>query len=216
MKKILILTTFIISTAVCSNIFGQQEAPAGGGDSSLRDNNIKMRSVDLERTERDAKRNPQTENSTVAGAETEDQLAARFGEIKTDYEKVQLSQDAVIKAYQTGSKIDYEQIGKSAAEVNAAAKRLKLNLFRDQADKKTVSEMPKKDAEEKKTEKSVPDLIVDLDNAIGSFAMSPMFQNLRVVDPEVSKKAQSDLEKIIELSANLNTVAGKKASANGK
>ena len=217
MRKTIILTTFIFSIMMCSNIFGQQEAPAGAGDKNLRDNNVKMRSVDLERTERDAKKSP-TETSATAGNETEDQLAARFDQIKNDYEQIQLSQDMVIKTYQTGSTINYAQIGKSAAEVSVSAKRLKLNLFPTETKLTVESDKPEKKEKnsEQKTAKSIPNLIVELDNAIGSFATSPMFQNLRVIDPVVGEKAKADLQNIIDLSAELSNESQKKSSASGK
>ncbi len=65
-----------------------------------------------------------------------------------------------------------------------------------------------------KPAKSVRDLIVDLDNAISSFATSPMFRNLRMVDAAVSEKAKLDLEKIIKLSALLDAEA-RRTTANG-
>lgn len=209
MKKINILMIVLFSTAVCSNICGQQAPPPGAGDKDLRDNNVKMRSVDLERTDRDAKKTSPTGNSPVTGKETEDQLAARFDEIKTDFEQVQLSQDAVIKAYQSGSSIDYAQIGKSALEINKSAIRLNSNLFSAinaedaEAQKEKVSKL------ETKTARSVRDLIIDLDNSIGDFAASPMFKNLRLIDPKVSIKTKTDLQKIIELSALLGAEAKK-------
>ena len=61
-----------------------------------------------------------------------------------------------------------------------------------------------KTEKEMKTPKSVREMIVDLDNTIGSFATSPMFQNLRAADPANSEKARLDLERIIELSGLLN------------
>lgn len=97
--------------------------------------------------------------------------------------------------------------------MNAGAKRLNINLFPAPPIENTdVIKEPKKEEKpekEAKPTKSVRDLIVDLDNSIGSFATSPMFQNLRTLDAAVSAKAKLDLEKIIELSATLNREAQK-------
>lgn len=218
MKKIIIVTAFVCSTAICSNIFGQQAAPPGAGDKDLRDNNVKTRSVDLERVDRDARKSGSDGTSTTAPKEkeTEDQLAARFGEIKTDFEQVQLSQDAVIKAYQSSSKIDYAQIGKSASEINKSAMRLNKNLFTAIAAETPDAQKGNKQEEKKETEtkpsKTVRDLIVELDNSIGKFAASPMFQNLRLIDPRVSIKARMELNNIIELSAMLGAESQKMAN----
>ena len=217
MKKILVLTALIYSTAIGSNIYAQQTPPPGSGDKDLRDTDVKRRSIEMERIDRDA-RKPNQSPQTKATAQAEDKLAAKYADIKTDYEQIQLSQDAVIKTYQGAGKIDYAQIAKSALEINSSATRLKSNLFPppvETADAKTEEKKEEKTGKperETKPAKSVRDLIVELDNAVGSFATSPMFQNLRVVDATVSAKARLDLEKIIELSAMLNTEAQKSKS----
>ena len=221
MKKTLILIAFVCSAAICSNIYAQQVTPPTvSGDKDLRDTNVKSRSVDLERVERDARKNEKS-GANPSATKTEDKLAAKYEEIKTDFEQMQMSQDVVIKTYQGTGKIDYGQIGKSALEINKSATRLNSNLFpaaetldAGKEEKKEVKKEVKKEKETKPA-KSVRDLIVDLDNAIGSFATSPMFQNLRIVDPAVSAKAKLGLEKIVELSAQLNTEA-RKLESTGK
>jgi len=89
--------------------------------------------------------------------------------------------------------------------------RLSSNLFPaveiPDAEKEKKQDDTKEEAS--KPAKSVRDLIIDLDNTIGSFASSPMFKNLRMVDETVSEKARLNLEKIIELSAALTAEAQK-------
>lgn len=219
MKKTFILIAFVCSTAICSNIYAQQvTSPSVSGDKDLRDTNVKSRSIDLERVERDARKNEKSPTNS-AEPKNEDRLAAKYAEIKTDYEQIQLSQDAVIKAYQSAGKIDYAQISKSAMEINKSAISLNSNLFSvldvENAEAKKEEKKKDKDEKEMKPAKSIRDLIVELDNSIGGFTTSPMFQNLRAVDAAVSAKAKHDLEKVIELSALLNAEAGKMAG-NGK
>lgn len=205
MKQIIVIIVLIFSASVYSNIHAQVAPPPVTGDKDLRDTDIKRRSIDMERVERDTKKtNKTTENPKN---KTEDKLAAKYEEIKTDYEQIQLSQDAIIKAYQTGEEINYAQIGKSAAEINKSAKRLDSNLF--PALNVEVSDAEKKPETETQAAKSMRDLIVDLDNKIGSFATSPMFQNLRQVDAEIAKKAKEELEQIIKLSALLEAATQK-------
>ena len=223
MKKVFISTIVILAafSAVSAQI-----APSGAGDSDLRDTNIKGRSNELERIDRDArketskKKNKSKVNQAAEQPPAEDKLAAKFAEIKTDYEQIQLLHDSIIKAYNVDGKIDYAQIGKSSAEINKSAVRLNSNLFPDSPAKtppagKVESSNSAKDEKTDKNPqqpKSVRDLIVDLGDNINSFATSPMFQNLRAVDPAVSEKAKSDLDKIIEESALLNTEAEKMAA----
>jgi hypothetical protein len=218
MKKIIILLALVLSTGISSNINAQAPVvspPSVSGDRDLRDTNIKTRSIDLERVDRDSRNNEKsTERPSASNSlplKPEDKLAAKFEEIKTDFEQMQRSQDVVIKTYQGLGKIDYALIGKSALEINKSATRLNSNLF-------PIVETPDAEKEEKKDNKkekaakpvkSVRDLIVDLDNTIGSFTASPMFQNLRIIDTKATEKAKLDLEKIIELSAQLDTEAQK-------
>ncbi len=218
MKQLFIFSTIILSTAIGSGVYAQQAAPPGAGDKDLGDKNIKMRAVELERVDRDAKKT-QTSPANAATAAAEDRLAAKYPEIKADYEQIQMSQDVIIKTYQGTGKIDYAQIGKSALEINTSAARLNGNLFpvptveevegKNDAKKNEKAESAEKSAASTKPAKSVRDLIVELDNNIGAFATSPMFQNLRVVDAAVSAKAKAELEKIIEISAALNKEAQK-------
>jgi hypothetical protein len=196
MKKF-ILSIFVVFAAAVFSCVSAQVPPPGAGDKDLRDNNIRMRSNELERVKRNANKPKTGESSSPMNSE----IDTKFPEIKEDYESIQLSQDAIIKAYSTGEKIDYKQIETSAEAINKSAKRLDSNLFSPKPEK----DKSKKD-EDQKT-KSVKDLIVELDNAIGSFVSSAMFQNLRVVDPAVAQKAQLDLTNILEISKMLSKEA---------
>ncbi len=210
MKKLFLSIAFVCSATICPNVYAQL-APPGAGDTSLGDNNIKTRSIELERTKRDSRKNGKS-TASQAAAQAEDRLTRKYDEIKIDYEQIQKSQDAIIKTYQGKGKIDFAQIGKSALEINQSAVRLHSNLFpAPPTENALVKET--ETAEETKPTKNVRDLIVELDNRIGSFAASPMFQNLRTVDAQVSEKAQLDLEKIIELSALLDAAAQKSAAS---
>ncbi len=221
MKKSLILTAFVCSAAIGSNLYAQQTPPPGAGDKDLRDTGVKSRSVEMERIKREANKNGKSaaENPAVVSATpAEDKLAAKYDEIKTDYVQIQLSQNTVVKTYQGSGKIDYAQIGKSALEINQSAMRLNLNLFpappMENAGAKKEVKKEEVTEKENRPAKNVRDLIVDLDKSIGSFATSQMFQNLRTVDVKVSEKARLDLEQIIELSKLLGAEAAKMTKTN--
>lgn len=205
LAKMLVLIIFLLAVAMFSSVSAQTTAPPGAGDRDLRDTNVKGRSNELERIDREARKADNNKTSKSAKVknekESEDRLAAKYEEIKTDFEQIQQSQNSIVSTYTTGEKIDYGQIGKFAMEINKSAIRLNSNLFPPAEEK---SDAKKEEKTESKTTKSVKELIVDLDNNIGSFAASPMFQNLRVVDSKVAEKAQLDLAQIIALSAALN------------
>lgn len=218
MKKLFILSAILLATAFLN--VSAQVTPPGAGDKDLRDTNVKGRSNELERIDRDARKEAAKSKNkntvTVTNEPAEDALAAKYADIKTDYEQIQMAQDSIIKAYQSSGKIDYAQISKLSQDISESARRLNTNLFpapieNTAAVKAKIADTPKEEKTEKETKKpkSVRDLIVDLDKHIGSFATSPMFLNLRAVDPAVADKTKLDLEKIIELSATLNAEAGK-------
>jgi hypothetical protein len=204
MKKSILLFLIVCAAAIFSNVAAQQETPAGAGDKSLRDESIRMRSIDLERAKRDADKSKSASSPGVTASINTD-IDKKYPQIKEDFEGIQNNQAAIIKAYTTGESIDYKQIRNSADEINKRAKRLDENLFVEKAEEKKAE--PKENGD-KKT-KEIKELIVELDNAIGDFTTSPMFQNLRVVSPEVAGKTQVDLAKIMEISKILSKEADK-------
>ncbi len=200
MKKNILICFVIFTAAVFSNVTAQQEMPSGASDKNLGDNNIKMRSVDLERAKRDAEKT----NSTGANvASVNPKIETKFPQIKEDFEGIQSNQELIVKSYTSGAKVDYKQIKDSADLINKSAKRLDENLFA------VKTEKPKENSKKENKEKSISDLIVDLDNAIGKFAASTMFQNLRLVNPEIAGKTQLDLMKIMQISDLLSKQADK-------
>ena len=159
-------------------------------ETEIRDNSIRMRSAELERIKREADK-PTVEST----AERE----IRFARVKENFENIQKLQDSIVKNYTRSKKIDYAKISSSAADITKNSLRLGENLFgekleKDDRDKKEEKDKPKK----------VPDLIVELDNAIGSFVSSPIFQNRQTIDRKISEKAEQTLREIIELSDALS------------
>ena len=199
-----LLLSFVVLLASAASL-SAQIAPSVNGDKDLRDTDIKRRSAEMDRIERESKKGGQKPTA----ATEEDKLAAKYEEIKTDFEQIQKSQDKVIETYRKGQKVDYAQIGVSASEINQSALRLRANLFPADNQKKAEKESAAQTAGETKR-KNMRDLIVELDVAIGRFITSPMFANLRVVEAETAKKAGADLRQIIELSAQLEAEARQK------
>jgi hypothetical protein len=178
------------------NILAQPpgSAPSGAGDKNLGDNNIKLRSVELERIKRESQI-----AEAAAYAPINPKLSAQFGQIKEDYEALQLLQAAIIKAYTTGKTIDYAMIETSATAMGKRALRLDSNLFAaTKSDKIEVNSAEKEDKV-----LSLRDLIINLDNAIGDFVSSPIFGKQKVIEPEVAIKTRDNLFEILKLSESL-------------
>lgn len=188
MKKLFLSVIVILAAAFFSNISAQTPPPVTG-DKDLRDDNIRMRSTDLERTKRDAEK--------IGKAPAEKTVKMNFEEIKKDFEQIQNLQTSIVNVYTTGEKIDYAKISEHSENMLKSAVRLNSNLFPPKTDK---NKKEKVNTQTDTKPKGIKELIVDLDNAIGNFVASPMFQNLSVVDPAVSEKTRADLEQIIKLS----------------
>jgi hypothetical protein len=186
-----------------SNAFAQPPgagAPPGAGDKTLGDNDIKLRSVELERIKREAQ-----VAEAASYAPINPKLVAQFSQIKDDYEAIQILQGAIIKAYTTGKTIDYSMIETSAALINKRALRLDSNLF---ASSKTDKIETKSD-EKKEKVLSVRDLIINLDSALGNFVSSPIFGKLKVIEPDIAIKTRDDLFRVLNFSEKLATEAKK-------
>ncbi len=158
-------------------------------ETEIRDNSIRMRSVELERIKREAEK-PRFESN----AERE----IRFARVKEDFENIQKLQDTIVKVYTRSKKIDYGKINNSAAEIVKNSFRLGENLFGEKLAKPDEIK-----PDEKTKPKKVPDLIVALDNAIGEFVRSPIFRDKRTIDRQISEKAEKKLREIIDLSGAL-------------
>lgn len=201
MKKIILGALIFAGSSVFSSVSGQSNAPSVPDNATPQDNTIKMRSVELERVKRQST-TPESEKFAPVNSKIE----AKFPEIKEDFEGMQVAQAAIVTAYSTGKTIDYALIETNAEAVTAKAKRLDGNLFPEASTEKKKSE-PKKSEEEKP--KTIRELIVELDNTIGSFVSSKIFANLKVIEPEVAVSTRTDLLKIRELSEKLAAEAKK-------
>ncbi len=191
--KLIIFGVFSFLLLALSSTFAQIPNPVA--DIEIRDeSSLRRRSLELERVKR--------EGNTInpAGASKEQQI--KFAQVKADFESIQNLQTAIIKAYTTGKRINYEKIHDSAAEMTNKARRLDENLF----DSKQTQKIK---AGENVSRKSIRDLIIELDNSIGKFISSPIFTNTKIVDLETSQKTRIDLEKLLTLSEILSKEAGK-------
>lgn len=186
----------VLILSVCANAQNVPPPPTPIAEKDVRENTTKMRSIELERIKRESQKNRRVESTK--------EREIRFAKIKKDFEDIQKLQDSIIKTYTTGKTINYPKISKAAANMRKNALRLDENLFGAKQKKEDKNKRSKNSKQ-----KSVRDLIIELDNAIGKFIKSPIFQNTKVVDSEVSKKAQSELEEIMRLSNMLSLEADK-------
>lgn len=195
MRLLFLAAVFALPVGLAAQITPPPPVPVT--ETEIRDDSIKMRSAQLERIKRDAKKPLLRESAK--------EREIRFGRVKKDFENIQKLQDKIIRTYTTGKQINYAKIGRLAADMNKDALRLHKNLFgaAAAADKKTKE----KERRSAGRQEGVRSLIIDLDKAIGKFVGSPIFNNLKVVDLEESKKARLKLIRVIDLSRGLSAAA---------
>jgi hypothetical protein len=197
MKNTAYMVVFL--TFLGSPVAAQFVSPVPVIEREIRDNSsVKLRSIELDRIKREAKKNPSEKLGPAA--------VNHFLEIKEDFEKIQLLENKIIKVYTTGKQIEYTRIAAFSAEINQSASRLKKNLFAP----------PNKDPQDfpdafKREEKSLPNgvknLIVELDNSIGTFVNNPIFVASKKAKLDEKEKAEAMLEQVIRISRALKQEA---------
>ncbi|MDQ3180473.1 MAG: hypothetical protein M3Q33_08135 [Acidobacteriota bacterium] len=204
MNKFILLMLLVFASAIFSNIQAQLPGggtPAGAGDSSLRNDDIRLRSIELERIKREAAKSDPNAYGAI-----NPKIEAKFSQIKEDFENIQISEAAIIKAYKMSKEIDYKLISSSANDINKKSKRLDTNLFLYKVEPdETVKTVKKED----KKALDIKDLIINLDKAMGEFVTSKIFLDHKTIDAAVAKKARMDLANILKASEMLAKEAGK-------
>ncbi|MGI8467389.1 MAG: hypothetical protein ACR2N3_02945 [Pyrinomonadaceae bacterium] len=184
-----LFTVFVVSAPAQSSI---EQTLQNARD---RFSDIKNRSIELERIEREAhKQTPPRENN-----------ATKFPEIKEDFEQIQKLNDNLFQLNAARAPLNYADVLKLASEINHRAARLKSNLFSTEPDEQ-------KDAKNKQQIIEQPDikiLLGTLDKSISSFVHSAIFQNKNVVNSQDLLKAQNDLETVIKVSFSVKEKAKK-------
>ena len=122
---------------------------------------------------------------------------------------MQNSQSAIMNAYGDGKAIDYAKISDLSTEINKNAARLSANLFPAPPVRAEVKTDEKKETEKPITGKSLRSLLVELDESVAAVISSPMFQNLRAVEPAVGEKTKTDLRQIVKLTEAVNAETAK-------
>lgn len=185
---IIVIFSSVVSLSSTSQVPGQGIRTGSPKDRSIED---KYRADEIERVRREAVK-PQQRYQTT-----------RFPQIKEDFERIQLINSDVLQAISLKAEPDYRRLSEAAAEVKKRATRLRSNLFPSEF------RVESKQSEQRlKGPENLKSLLTELDKAITTFVHNPMFENTRVVNEEDSKKAQEDLEKIIDLSARTRKRAG--------
>lgn len=196
-----LLQTFLLFVAGASAVSAQSSAEDAVRNANDQFTNIKNRSIELERVKREANKRP---------ARTD---AARFPEIKKDFEEIQKMTTGILELTAAKTPVDYAAVLRFVSEINHRAVRLKSNLFSDEAKENQPAKTKSRNADK---ETDVKTLVEELGKSVNSFAHNSMFQNTNLVNSNDSLKAQSDLEKAIKISASIKEKARKLTKGDSK
>lgn len=192
--KIIVIVVF--GVIILSVSIPAQVSPVPVTDTEVRDStSIRMRSLEFERAKRDANephRNPVSNLSP-----------SKFAAIKKDFAAIQELEAAIVKAYETGAKINYGIIGDLALNMKKRATRLRANFF-------DIKDRAEEDKDPEVTDrKSVRDLIIELDGTLAVFVGSPLFTNPQLINAKSADEAKADLDRLIRLSYALHRAAAR-------
>lgn len=188
-----------------------QTPPPVSDNASPSDRSLKDRSIEMERVKREESKR------IVTGKPGEAPVETKFNEIKEDFERIQVTQSAIVAAYQKIGMIDYKLISIGAEQIGKRGTRLRDNLFpavsRKEDKKKDKSKMSEPATEPRAVPSDVKALIAEMDNTLALFVANTMFSNSRVVSAADHTRAKADLEHIIGMGAKLQELAAAKIVA---
>lgn len=184
-KQFFLATIIAFTSGAWSSATAQRPISDASGaspkDKSFED---KFRSDEFERVRREADR-------------LEERRTARFPQIKQDFERIQQISSELLQSSSSNAQLAYLRISEGAEDIRRRAARLKSNLFPSASKDRTKQGKPRR--EEPQDLKS---LVIALDKSITRFVHNPIFENIKVVDPQDSTGAERELEEIIKLSAS--------------
>ena len=142
--------------------------------------------MELERVKREASKPTLKDDFTVS-----------FPAIKEDFERIQKLNEEVFELNSGKTPINYAAVLQAITEINHRSARLKSNLFTAVPDEK----QPAKNEQSVDAAQSLKNHLAELDKFVIRFTHNSIFQNINLVNPQDSLKAQDDLEEIIKVSS---------------
>lgn len=210
MRISIILCGPVLIATMCLGVAAQVPTPVRP-DPFTDNENIKTRSIELERVKRESDK-----RDTYGSVQTS---TATFVEIGQDFEKIQKLQNAIVSIYTRSKVIDFEKLALNAGALSSTGIRLKMKLFPESNNAKDERISKDKKSESVTTAvingakwplpTDVETLIVELDNELSAFVSNPIFANPKVVDLKDNLKAEALLERMILLSAALRESAAR-------
>ncbi|HKS26304.1 MAG TPA: hypothetical protein VJS44_00730 [Pyrinomonadaceae bacterium] len=128
-----------------------------------------------------------------------------LGQVKDDYEGLQLANNNVLNMISMGNAPDYRLIEEAASEIKKRAGRLKSYML--------ILQMVRENESRRKSlmdiePAAIKESLMTLDGAIARLVDNPIFKNFnRVTDADGAIKARDELDDIIDLSEGIRRSA---------
>ena len=189
-----VLTALALAAGAAPTRAGQQGTP---GARSPRPDSMQR---EIQRTVERELLLKEMQAAMAKGPATQPQPRMALTQIKEDFTRIQVVNNALAKALATGQELDFKLVAESASEIKKRAGRLKDNLILPES-----VEARQKRAPFRFEPSQLKAALAELDRLVISFVHNPGFRSVKVVDAEWSARARSDLEGIIELSGRVKT-----------
>ena len=133
-------------------------------------------------------------------ARTRGNLPLSLAEFRSDFLKLQVVNNRLMKSVSSSDPLDLKLIAESTGEIRKLGKRLKANLLLP----KTTGASPDSQLEAGPGLAQLRMSLSTLDKLIVEFVSNPLFESAKVVDAELAARAWRDLDEIILLSRQLS------------
>jgi hypothetical protein len=141
-----------------------------------------------------------THMKEVAAKQFEKRLVSLLPQIKEDFTRIQVVNNAMMRRVFDEGALDFRVISESIMEIRKRANRLKLNLMLPEPE---VLDKSQRVAVSAPADGRVKDSLLTLDTMIMGFVKNPLFQKPGVIDAKLSTQAGRDLKTIIEFSGDI-------------
>jgi hypothetical protein len=119
-----------------------------------------------------------------------------LAQVQDDFSKLQVTNNQLAEANEKIQEFDLSLAKTNLSEMQTRAERLMENLTEAKANRTEVTQFPS-------DKKQLKDLIVSLDTVVGEFAHNRVFFEASPDDEKLAKKALTDLNQIIQITAKL-------------
>lgn len=170
-----------------------QNPPAGPPPTDRRVNTDRVRQQDMSRREWQLR----NFGNEPGGPEDRRRVQALMAQTEEDFNRILVLHNEIARALSSPNALDHEFVSEATGEIKKRASRVQSSLKLSPEEGYTAEKLEEIDGAQMKP------ALVKLCNLIRGFVTNPSIENPTTVDAEQLKKAREDLEKLIQLSAQI-------------